>query len=146
MTSPSRPTPRLGYIDWLRGLAILVMIETHVLDAWTQPADRTTALFGYAKILGGFAAPLFLFLAGVAVVFATRARLRKTGDVALAARSVQIRGWQIFGLAFLFRFQAWVFNPSASLVQLLKVDILNIMGPGIVLAAILCGVARERRT
>jgi uncharacterized membrane protein len=135
---------RRGYIDWLRGLAILIMIETHVLDAWTRPADRGSVLFGYAKVLGGFAAPLFLFLAGVAVVFATRARLKKTGSLALAARSVQIRGWQIFGLALLFRFQAWVLNPAASIVQLLKVDILNIMGPMIAFAAIMCGAARER--
>jgi len=135
---------RRGYIDWLRGLAILIMIETHVLDAWTRPADRGSLLFGYAKVLGGFAAPLFLFLAGVAVVFATRARFKKTGSLALAARSVQIRGWQIFGLAFLFRFQAWVLNPAASIVQLLKVDILNIMGPAIAFAAIMCGAARER--
>jgi uncharacterized membrane protein len=144
MTNASKPASRRGYIDWLRGLAILVMIETHVLDAWTRPADRGTVLFGYAKVLGGFAAPLFLFLAGVAVVFATRARLRKTGNLALAARSVQMRGWQIFGLAFLFRFQAWVLNPSASTIQLLKVDILNIMGPAIAGAAILCGIALER--
>ncbi len=146
MANPSPPASRRGYIDWLRGLAILIMIETHVLDAWTRPADRSTVLFGYAKVLGGFAAPLFLFLAGVAVVFATRARFSKTGDVAAAARSVQMRGWQIFGLAFLFRFQAWVLNPSASLVQLLKVDILNIMGPAIAGAAIVCGLARQRRS
>jgi uncharacterized membrane protein len=145
MANPSTPSSRRGYIDWLRGLAILVMIEVHVLDAWTQPADRGRDLFGYAKVLGGFAAPLFLFLAGIAVVFATRARFNKTGDLAAAARSVQLRGWQIFGLAFLFRFQAWVFNPAANIAQLLKVDILNIMGPAIAAAAIMCGLAGERR-
>ncbi len=146
-TRPDRPPgsgSRRGYIDWLRGFAILIMIETHVLDAWTRPADRGGVLFGYAKVLGGFAAPLFLFLAGVAVVFATRARLNKTGNLARASRSVQIRGWQIFGLALVFRFQAWVLNPAASIAQLLKVDILNVMGPAIAFAAILCGAARER--
>jgi uncharacterized membrane protein len=91
--SPDRSGSRRGYIDWLRGLAILIMIETHVIDAWTRPTDRDTLAFGYAKLVGGFAAPLFPFLAGVAVIFATRARFNRTGDLALASRAVQRRGW-----------------------------------------------------
>ena len=27
---------RRGYLDWMRGLAVLVMIEAHVLDSWTR--------------------------------------------------------------------------------------------------------------
>ncbi len=141
----TRPASRRGYIDWLRGLAILVMIETHVLDSWTRGADRNTLTFGYAKVLGGFAAPLFLFLAGLAVVLAVRSQVARTGDVRSAARAVQRRGWQIFGLAFLFRFQAYALNPSALPVQMLRVDILNIMGPGIAFAAMMCAVAQGRR-
>jgi uncharacterized membrane protein len=144
-TATSSPKSRRGYIDWLRGLAILVMIEAHVVDAWTRPTDRNTDLFGYLKVLGGFAAPLFLFLAGVAVVFAARARFTRTNDVAAASRAVQRRGWEIFALAFLFRFQAWLLNPAASPAQMLKVDILNIMGPAIVVAALLWGLVPDRR-
>jgi uncharacterized membrane protein len=147
--APAAPGPvksRRGYIDWLRGLAILIMIEAHVLDAWTRPIDRNTDLFGYLKVLGGFAAPLFLFLAGVAVVFAARARFNKTHDIAAASRAVQRRGWEIFALAFLFRFQAWLLNPAALPGQMLKVDILNIMGPAIVVAALIWGLARGWRT
>lgn len=147
--APAAPGPvksRRGYIDWLRGLAILIMIEAHVVDSWTRPTDRNTDLFGYLKVLGGFAAPLFLFLAGVAVVFAARARFNKTNDVAAASRAVQRRGWEIFALAFLFRFQAWLLNPAASPTQMLKVDILNIMGPAIVVAALLWGLVPDRRS
>ncbi len=39
MSAPERSFDgRLSYIDWMRGLAILIMIEAHVLDAWTRPA------------------------------------------------------------------------------------------------------------
>ena len=75
-------TVRHAYLDWVRGVAVLIMIEAHVLDAWTQAADRTRPLFGYAMILGGFGAPLFLFLAGMAVVLSAESKLRKTGDFA----------------------------------------------------------------
>ncbi len=154
-SSPGRSASRRGYIDWLRGLAILIMIEVHVLDSWTRPTDRGTVAFGYGKVIGGFAAPLFLFLAGVAVVLATRARFSKIGagrtatlarDWWAASTAVQRRGWQIFALAFVFRFQAYVLNPAALPAGMLRVDILNIMGPAIALAAMLCGLAAARRT
>ena len=29
-------TVRHAYLDWVRGVAVLIMIEAHVLDAWTQ--------------------------------------------------------------------------------------------------------------
>jgi len=48
---------RRPYIDWARALALLVMIEAHTVDAWTQAAARQTPAFRYVTILGGFAAP-----------------------------------------------------------------------------------------
>lgn len=143
--SPRPASSRLAYIDWVRGLAILIMIEAHVLDAWTLPSERGTLLWGWAGILGGFAAPTFLFLAGLSAVLAASGRARKTGDPRAAAASVRRRGWEVFGLAFLFRIQAYVLNPGAMLRGMLKVDILNIMGPAIVAAAALWQVARENR-
>src|SRR5438132_8377864 len=59
--------PRLAYVDLARGIAVLLMIEAHTLDAWTRFADRKTRGFGDATILGGFAAPMFLWLAGLGV-------------------------------------------------------------------------------
>ena len=138
----SSPPSRRGYLDWLRGLAVLIMIEAHLLDSWTRMPDRQTREFAYAMIVGGFGAPLFLFLAGVAVALSASARLRRSGDAAAAARGVARRGTEIFGLALLFRVQAWILGWSAPR-SLLKVDILNIMGPSIVLAAWLWGAARS---
>jgi uncharacterized membrane protein len=126
---------RLTYLDWLRGIAVLIMIEAHTMDAWTRTADRGSSVFGWAVMVGGMGAPLFLFLAGVAVALAAAARARTLGDERTAARLVRRRGWEIFGLAFLFRLQSYVLGHGASLEGLLKVDILNIMGPSIVLAA-----------
>jgi uncharacterized membrane protein len=136
-TAPGRRT----YLDVLRGVAVLVMIEAHVIDSWTRAADRRSRAFGESMILGGFGAPLFLFLAGVAVAMSAGAKARRTGDTSAAVRAVQRRGLEIFLLAFLFRFQSFVlsFSPAWAL---LKVDILNIMGPSIILAATLWGVFR----
>jgi uncharacterized membrane protein len=143
MKAPAAGTGRLAYIDWMRGLAILIMIQAHTLDSWTRVADRKTLAYGISAILAGFAAPMFLFLAGVSVALGASARQRRTGDMAKAAASVRRRGWEIFGLAFLFRFQAYLLNPRAMLQGLFKVDILNIMGPSIVAAAALWQAGRS---
>ena len=136
--SELRMSPRRGYIDALRGLAVLIMIEAHVLDSWTRFPDRQTRHYAYAMVLGGFGAPLFLFLAGLAVPLSAGSKLRRTGDVRAASRAVTRRGLEIFGLAFLFRIQAWVLGWSAPR-WLLRVDILNIMGPSIMAAAAIWG-------
>jgi uncharacterized membrane protein len=132
---------RRPYLDWLRGVAVLIMIEAHLLDSWTGVPDRHTREFGWAVILGGMGAPLFLFLAGVSVPLAGASRLRRTGDVPAASASIVRRGAEVFGLAFLFRIQAWILGWSSPRA-LLTVDILNIMGPSISAAGLLWGASR----
>jgi uncharacterized membrane protein len=139
---PADSTPaRRGYLDWLRGLAVLIMIEAHVLDSWTRLDDRDSLLYGWSMILGGFGAPLFLFLAGLSVSLSAGSKSRRLKDDRAAVRLVATRGLQIFALAFLFRLQALIVSWGAW-ISLLKVDILNIMGPSIAAAALLWGVVR----
>jgi len=111
------------------------MVEAHVFDSWTRVEERARPVFGYAMILGGFGAPLFLFLAGVAVVLSAESKHRKTGGFVASWRAAETRGWQIFGLAFLFRLQSYILSGGYSAASLLKVDILNVMGPAIAFAA-----------
>ena len=82
---------RRTYLDVLRGLAVLIMIEAHVIDSWTTAADRGSRAFGRSLILGGFGAPLFLLLAGVAVALSAGSKARRLGDDRLAARAVEKR-------------------------------------------------------
>jgi uncharacterized membrane protein len=133
---------RRRYIDWARALAILVMIEAHTLDAWTRISVRRTPAFRDAQIVGGFAAPLFLWLAGVALVLSAVSISRRRGSRAAAVDAVCRRGLEVFLLAFLFRLQGLIVTPGGTLVTLFRVDILNIMGPAIVVAAIVWGLAR----
>jgi uncharacterized membrane protein len=143
---------RRVYIDWARGIAVLVMIWAHTMDAWTRAADRHGVAYRDAAVLGGFAAPLFLWLAGLAVVLAaTRAAERPDPTAAPArrssgrARGVEVacrRGLEIFILAFLFRLQGFIVTPGGSPVTLFRVDVLNIMGPAMVGVGLLWGAGR----
>ena len=136
---------RAGYIDWLRGLAVIIMILAHAVDSWTVlgPARQTRSYFWF-MVAAGMGAPLFLWLAGIAVPLAAHARMRRGASPAEASWTLQKRGWQIFGLALLFRLQAYVFSAGATLYGILKVDILNIMGLSLVAAGWLWGRGRTR--
>ena len=138
------PARRLTYIDWARGIAVLLMIEAHTSDAWTRlsPVVRRTIAFRDATVLGGFAAPLFLWLAGLAVVLSATRSAERSGSRWAAVEMICRRGLEIFILAFLFRLQGWIVTPGGHPVTLFRVDILNIMGPAIVAAGIVWGLAR----
>lgn len=134
-TAAAAPSRRRPYLDWLRGVAVLCMIEWHSIDAWTRADVRDTTVFYGLMIIGGWAAPLFLFLAGVSVPLAGHARERRGATRAAASLGLHWRGWQIFGLAHLFRLQSFVLsrlgNAGALWSSILKPDILNILGLGL---------------
>jgi len=127
---------RRAYIDWARGIAVLLMIEAHAMDAWTRPADKYDFRYGVTVILGGFAAPLFLWLAGLGVALAAARVFERTGSRDRAVEATVKRGLEIFLLAFLFRLQAFIVSPPSTPLKLFRVDILNVMGPAMALVAL----------
>src|SRR4051812_17966575 len=119
------------------------MIEAHTLDSWTLQSVRRSIAFRDAQILGGFAAPFFLWLAGVSLVLSAASTARRTGSRPKAVDAVCRRGLEVFVLAFLFRLQGLIVTPGGATVSLFRVDILNIMGPAIVAGAIVWGLNRR---
>jgi uncharacterized membrane protein len=114
---------------------VIIMVGAHVTDAWTRLEDRGRALYMYTVFIAGFAAPLFLFLAGLTTTMAASSRVGKVGHREAAAVACK-RGLQIFALAFLFRLQSQLLGWGA-FSNFLKVDILNVMGIAITVAAVL---------
>ena len=122
------------------------MIHGHAVDSWTRLEDKSGTAYRWISLTWGIAAPLFLFLAGVSLVLAAGARLRQGRTDEEAAALARRRGLQIFGLAFLFRLQAWLISGGAAYTTLLKVDILNVMGLAMLAGAILWGLGRGPRS
>ena len=56
--------PRVTFIDWMRGVAAIIMLQGHTFDAFLRPADRSGAWFTFSQFFGGEAAAIFLFLTG----------------------------------------------------------------------------------
>src|SRR5215510_1857314 len=75
-------TGRLQYLDWMRGLAALIMLQGHAFDSWLPPEQRSGELFWLSQFLGGLPAPIFLFLVGVSLALVLdRQRAKDTGSL-----------------------------------------------------------------
>jgi len=133
------PPSRLAYIDWMRGLACVLMFQTHCYDSWLSPSARQGKFFMYSQLGGTFPAPLFLFLAGISFALVTEKLWTKNLPPAQIARTTIRRGAEIFAFGLLFRLQeyliAWGWAP---LSDLLRVDVLNTIGVSMMLLGILC--------
>jgi hypothetical protein len=123
----------------MRGLACVLMFQTHCYDSWLSPAARQSKFFMYSQLGGTFPAPLFLFLAGISFALVTEKLWKKNLPPAQIARTTIRRGAEIFGFGLLFRLQeyliAWGWAP---LSDLLRVDVLNTIGLSMMLMGVVC--------
>jgi uncharacterized membrane protein len=139
---------RLGYLDWARGLAVLLMINTHAFSAWTAAEDRGTRLFGMARLFGGYPAPLFLFLAGVSAALVAEKERTKGLDSREIRRRALRRGLTVLGYALLFRVAMLASGGFGRAADLLRVDVLNCIAVSLLLVAFALGrpSPSDRRT
>lgn len=107
-SSKSARPPRIGVIDALRGLACVFMITWHCADAWLLPGLRESASFSLTRIIGGFAAPLFMWLAGLSSALTTplQPSTKQTSTSLIRAAWVVVVG---YGLKLL----AWTIDHGA---------------------------------
>ncbi len=135
-------TKRIAYIDWLRGLACLVMFQTHCYDSWLGGAARDTFFFRMSQLGGTLPAPLFLFLAGVSFALVTD-KLRRMGVAAdEIARTTILRGGEIVLLGLLFRLYNFLLGqPFAPWTDLLRVDVLNVIGVSLMMMGVACRIS-----
>jgi len=125
----------------MRGLACVLMFQTHCYDAWLGGEARRSRFLEGSQRLGTLPAPLFLFLAGVSFALVTDKLIRKNLSAAEITRTMLRRGAEILAFGLLFRLQefliAWGWAPWS---DLLRVDVLNIIGISMMLMALLCGL------
>src|SRR5512139_360780 len=133
------PPPRIKAFDWLRGIAVLFMIETHAL-VLLRPELRTSWEGRCLNWLNGLVAPSFIFAAGFSLALVqvrgvhgprwprVRRSLRRIGEVLAVGLLVN---------AIWF---PWRQQPE----WLLRLDILPCIGVSLLLALpLLAGLARR---
>jgi uncharacterized membrane protein len=139
--SPVPAPSRLAWIDWMRGMACILMFQTHCYDAWLGGDARNSAFLQRSQLLGTLPAPMFLFLAGVSFALIITKLTAKNVTPAELTGKMARRGAEILAFGLLFRLQeyviAWGWAPWS---DLFRVDILNTIGVSMILMALLCGV------
>ena len=144
---PEAKKSRLQYLDWMRGLAVALMIETHVFDSFLAERYRVSEWYWLSQFLGGLPAPMFLFLLGISLALVLDRLHEKSAPLAVILEKVVSRAAWILFLAYAFRIeQAAVWFPHSEWSQILKVDILNCLALSS-LAVGLCaaGIHHRRR-
>jgi uncharacterized membrane protein len=130
---------RLAYIDWMRGLACVVMFQAHCYNSWLSPESKKSGLYLWSQLAATLPAPLFIFLAGISIALVTQRMRQKGQRRGVIAKKTISRGAEIFGLGLLFRVQEFALGYRWSpWTDLLRVDVLNILGLSMMLMGFLC--------
>ena len=119
---------RLGYLDWGRGLCVVLMIATHGLYGWVRPDDHAHPFFQWMRLVGGFPGAVFLFISGAVLGLAAEGKHRRGETPRAVLRAGLARGLEILGFAFLFRLWMFASGRFSAPWDLLRVDILNCIG------------------
>jgi uncharacterized membrane protein len=130
----SHPT-RLPYLDWVRGVAAIIMLQGHVFNSLIRTDLRTSGPYVFSQFVGGMPPAIFLFLTGVTLAFLMDSSERKELPGAQRISAVLKRAGFLLGVAFLFRIQLWAFSSPRNVADIFRVDILNCMGFAIVVAS-----------
>lgn len=124
-------------IDWLRGLAVLFMIQAHAFDAWLLPEAKVGWGYWLIRHMSGLPSRLFLFLVGVSAALRIDGQLAKGAPSAAIRKGLLKRGAEIVALAYLFRLQEHLLAGfKGGWPMLFKVDILNAIGASLLLVAV----------
>ncbi|MGA2593920.1 MAG: acyltransferase family protein [Bryobacteraceae bacterium] len=128
---------RLLYLDWLRGVAGIIMLQGHVFQSFLKPELRGGASYMLSQFFGGMPPAIFLFLTGITLAFLMHSLERKGLSPRSRITGTLRRAGYLFGIAFVFRLQLWLFSWPSPWTNLFKVDILNCMGVGIALLSVM---------
>ncbi len=123
------PSRRLLYLDWMRGLAALIMLQGHVFNSFTRNDLREGGVYVFSQFVGGLPPAVFLFLTGVTFGFLMYGQERKGVGPSERWLASLRRASYILLVAFAFRLQLWIFSWGQSPAgDILRVDVLNCMG------------------
>ena len=129
------PTPsRIRAIDWLRGLAVLLMIQTHAL-ALLRPELRGGGLFDSLQWVDGLVAPAFILAAGFSMAL-TQVRAASAPGAAEARRRRMLRTLRRLAEVLLVGILVnWMWFPIFRQPRwIVRMDILPCIGLSLLLA------------
>lgn len=124
---PEQPRRSLG-VDVARGLAVILMIQTHAYDGWVTPQGKTSLGYQLSRVFASVPAPLFLFLAGLGLALGAQAQLRRGANLSTVRAGLLGRALRIAATGYLLSAIYSVIEWRWDLATLLRADILHAIG------------------
>lgn len=152
MTPTIVPSPRYIFVDRLRGWAVIIMIETHVVNALLNSTLRRTFPQEVLDFFNGLVAPSFLFCAGFAFAIASIRKWHEYTRFELPARRYARRllfvlaiGYSLH-LPFFALHRLLTLQDRESWISFFQVDILQTISVSLLSLLALAILIRRQRT
>ena len=129
---------RLVWLDWVRGIAAITMLQGHVFDSFLRKDLKANGPFQLSQFVGGMPPAVFLFLLGVTYAFLMDSLERKGVTAQERVRGSLRRAGYLFACAFAFRLQMWIVAfDQKPWTDMLRVDVLNNMGMALLVFSVM---------
>jgi uncharacterized membrane protein len=130
----------------MRGLAVVIMIQCHAFNSFARMDVRQDGTYVLSQFVGGMAAPLFLFMAGMTFGFQMESLERREANPWRRYLVSMKRAGYIMTIAFAFRLSNWIASlPRPDWQEIFKVDILNSMALGMAAFAAIAALGAQDR-
>jgi uncharacterized membrane protein len=122
-----RPERNIG-IDLARGVAVVLMIQTHAFDGWVAAPAKAGPGYALSRMFANIPAPLFLLLSGIGLAFAFGAQQQRGTPPAAARAGLRRRALEVVGYGYLVSAVYSLLEGRLVWPALLRADILHCIG------------------
>jgi len=130
----------------MRGLAVVIMIQCHATNSFVRMDLRNDGPYVMAQFIGGMAAPLFLFMAGMTLGFQMESLQKREPSWRRRWLVALGRAGYIMGIAMAFRLTNWIGSyPHGDAGEITRVDILNCMAVAMAAFSVAAAVGSGQR-
>ena len=136
---------RLTHIDCMRGVACILMFQTHAYDSWLGGQARLSDVARWSEVASTLAATSFLFLVGFSLALSVESRERRGAAPSTVVSASVRRGAQILLYALIFRGQEFVWRTHGPWTNFFRVDVLNVIGVSIALMGSVCWIRSKAK-
>ena len=143
---------RYLFIDLLRFLAVIVMLQGHTFDALLSASIKSHSLYYIHDFFHGFVAPMFLFASGVAFGVSTFKKWEEfsTLSKAFAKRAARFCGLILLGYALHLPYfsihKILYYSTSQAIASFLQVDALHCIAVTLLIVQIAVLFVRQEKT
>jgi len=125
----------LAGIDVARGVAVLLMIQTHAYDGWVLDTQRSSFGFKLTRLLGTLPLPMFLLLAGIGLALRADSDAKHGRPAAHTRHSTVKSALGIVLTGYALATAYGIVDGGRTLDTFLRADILHAIGLSLAIVA-----------